>query len=359
MAMKLFLKNPVRVQRIRRTQRDILMDRYDPDSEALIVILTPGNDQVNGGILSIASIYQETSRLKDLHQSEVLLCTVPGEPLLLRYSQFRNENDIFEFSEVLRYFRSLEKLMIHIPEYAVERFSENITDNDRRRLRAVKNIHINMMLQNYTLLPDQEALQRLAGFGKLTCTTAHERYSSLETRERLGIPLHKLSVWNSPELYERMPYSRKKNLMIASPDPNPHRKDVLKAISTALPSLEVVTIQNLRYEEFRKLAIDAKWALTFGEGLDGYFLETIFSGGVGFAVYNPIFFTQDFGELETVYSSYEVMKSKISSDVSRLNRQEEFTEYHARQHALCSKYYNRSRYLENLRLFYEGRYSFP
>jgi hypothetical protein len=44
----------------------------------------------------------------------------------------------------------------------------------------------------------------------------------------------------------------------------------------------------------------AKWSLTFGEGLDGYFAATIFSGGNSLAVFNERFFTPAFATMQTV-----------------------------------------------------------
>lgn len=357
-ARDLLLRNPVRNHRIRSTQRRLL-DGFARDTEKVIVILTPGLDIINGGILSIASVFEETRKLKDLHKSEVLLCTVPGEPLLLRYTKFRNNNDLFEFSEVLRYFENLHEMMIHIPEYCIKRVLDNLTEEDKERLKRIETLRINVLLQNISMLPDLRYLRSLARLGRLTCTTAHARYSSLETREKLGIPVHRLSVWNSPELYDRKPYAQKQDLMIVSPDSNPHRAEVMDTISRDLPSLRVVTIRNMPYEKYREMVARAKWALTFGEGLDGYLLETIFSGGVSFAVYNSSFFTPDFKGLKTIYRNFDAMKSSIYSDITQLDEDNEFRQYQTKQHDLCAKYYNRAQYLENLRLFYEGRYTYP
>jgi len=358
-AVDLRLRNPFRAFRIRSVQKRLLEAVFDPNTEKLVIILTPGRDEINGGVLSIASIFRETRELKNVHQSEALLCTVPGEPLLMRYTKFKNDNDLFELSMVLRYFSNLKEAIIHVPEYCIKRLVENLTEEDWQRLRNIKSLHINIMLQKMTVLPDLKYLKSLGEIGKLTCTTAHAQYSSLETRQRLDIPLHKLSVWNSPELYERKQYAQKENLMIVSPDPNPHRAEVMDTISRDLPSLRVVTIRNMPYEEYRETVARAKWALTFGEGLDGYLLETIFSGGVSFAVYNSTFFTPDFGEFKTIYSTYNALKSSICSDITQLDEENEFTQYQSNQHNLCAKYYNRAQYLENLRLFYEGRYTFP
>jgi len=53
--------------------------------------------------------------------------------------------------------------------------------------------------------------------------------------------------------------------------------------------LSVQIIRNLTYDQYKSLVSRAKWALTFGEGLDGYFIEPVFSGAIAFAVYNEQF----------------------------------------------------------------------
>jgi hypothetical protein len=61
----------------------------------------------------------------------------------------------------------------------------------------------------------------------------------------------------------------------------------------------------MTYQEYKATISKAKWALTFGEGLDGYFVEPIFSGDSSFSVYNPSFFIEDSWSLRTVYRDYD------------------------------------------------------
>jgi hypothetical protein len=129
-------------------------------------------------------------------------------------------------------------------------------------------------------------------------------------------------------------------------------------IARQLPQLRIQIVQNLRYEEFKKVAAQSKWALTFGEGLDGYFVETIFSGGVSFAVYNSRFFTEDFKPLRTVYDSYETLYKRICADIKELDNEMAYTDYQNKQYELCCKYYKYEEYINNLELFYKGQYTY-
>ena len=352
-------RNPLYKHKTKKLQNKLLHDGYSTEIQKMIIFFTPGNDTVNGGILSITSIYSETKKINNIHGSEVIMCTVPGEHLLLKYTNFENQNFIYTFSEVLSYFQNLQELMIHIPEYAVEKFLKNCSNYDKLRLNEIKSVHINIMLQNIDLLPNEIYIKKLGKLGNLTCTTAHERYSNSEIREKVGCPLHKLSVYISPEQYNEKTYVEKENLMIVSPDRHPKKSAILDLIARQFPQLKVQIINNLTYKQYKNVISKAKWALTFGEGLDGYFIETIFSGGVAFSVYNERFFSDDFRSLRTIYPDYDVFTDKICSDIKDLDNEIRFMNYHKIQNDLCCRYYDYNNYINNLALFYKEEYTIP
>ena len=359
---RLLIRNPIKERKIRLAQQRLLRENYSPETEKLIVVLTPGYDIVNGGILAISAIYEETTKLKHIHGAEVIMCTMPGHPSLLRYTKFDNQNYIYRFSQVLSYFQSLRNLMIHIPVIYIHLFLRNITNEERLRLSKIRNVHINLMIMNITLLKALDPIEyinELKQFGKVTCTTAHEQYTTSEIRGKLGIPLHKLSVWVSPEQYNKERYTGKENLMVVSPDRHPKKAEVLSLLARQLPQLKIQIIENLTYDEYKNVISRAKWALTFGEGLDGYFVESIFSGGVSFSVFNPNFFTTDFKSLRTVYGNYDIMCEQLFSDMKDLDNEVNYNGYQKKQYDLCCKYYNYEQFITNLELFYKGEYTFP
>ncbi len=169
--------------------------------------------------------------------------------------------------------------------------------------------------------------------------------------------MHKFSVWISPEKYYFKQFSQKENLIIVSPDKHPLREKIISKLSL-ISGLKVQVIQNLTYEQYKQTISRAKWAITFGEGLDGYIIEPIFSGAIGFAVYNEQFFTPDFKELYTVYPTYEVMVSKILDDISKLSDSQAFTDYQSRQYSICSRHYDHTNYTNNIEAFYNKEYTF-
>jgi hypothetical protein len=229
---------------------------------------------------------------------------------------------------------------------------------DHARLIKIRNTHFNILLQSIEHVPAEKYVNILKKMGKVTCTTAHEKYSTLEIREKLGVPLHKLSTFVSPEKYAKTEYSMKENLMIVSPDVHPEKTGILRMIAERFPQIRIQLIKNMTYEEYKRVISRAKWALTFGEGLDGYFVETAFSGGISFSVYNPRFFTEDFRSLRTVYDNYDVLKERICNDIKYLDDKTVYAAYQKEQHELCHRYYRYEEYIKNIELFYREKYTF-
>jgi hypothetical protein len=345
-------------RQIRRRQSELLQQNYRKDAKKLIIFLTPGVDLVNGGVLSIASLFEETKRLKQVHQSESILCTYPSDPALLKYTKFENNNFLYNFSQVLAYFNNLEALIIHIPEHYIYRFNLFITNKNRLQLGKIKNVQINILIQNWDFLPSNKYIRAMGKLGRLTSTTAHTKYSTIELRNRLGFPLHKLSVYVSPEQYSRRPYGEKENLLIVSPDVHSRKTEILSLIHHKLPELQIKIIQKMTYEQYKQTILRAKYALTFGEGLDGYFVEPVFSGAISFSIYRPEFFTKEFQPLRTVYSNYDVLAKNICSDFKYFDNPEAFNAFQEQEFDLCAKEYNHVNYVKNLELFYKSKYTF-
>ncbi len=134
---------------------------------------------------------------------------------------------------------------------------------------------------------------------------------------------------------------------------------MLQQIARAHPQLEIRIVHNLSYEEYKALVSRGKWALTFGEGLDGYFAETIFSGGNSFAVFNERFFTPAFAALETVYPPWEVLQERMLVDLQRLDEPIAYDRCWRQAYDLLTSLYSTDQFRENLRAFYRREHTFP
>lgn len=352
---KFFYDLPGKISR--RLRRWTLTCAASVRTRRLIVFLTPGYELRSGGVLSIAAIYRESETLQHLHRAKVVLCAAPGDPFFFKYSWFENNNYILDLEMLLKCCRNLDYLQLHIPEFMVNRVMGWL-DASPALKRKVRELHLNVMLQNIDLVNGQN-LEALKRFGQVTCTTAHESYTNEAMRESLGVSLHRLSILYGPERFTLATYEEKESLMIVSHDDHPLKEQVLQQIAQALPDLKIEVVRGLSFENYLELVRRAKWSLTFGEGLDAYFGDQVFSGGVSFAVFNERFFTPAFAKLETVYPSWEVLMNKIVADITRLDEPEAYRRCWREAYDLLSQIYSTERFRENLRMFYRGEYTFP
>lgn len=308
--------------------------------------------------MAISAYHRESLALRAIHRAKVVMCTVPGEPNLFRHTWFENDDYLLNLESVLRKCSDLDYLLLHIPAYAVDQVADWLVNSAPDLLTNIKDVHLNIMVQNIDNLRGKN-IPALKQFGRVTGTTSHEGYTTLTTREEFGVPLHRLSVCNGPERYHVSGYEKKDPLLIVSPDHHPLRDQLIQHLAQARPELTIRIIKDLDYEEYMRLTRRAKWSLTFGEGLDGYFVETVYSGGVAFAVFNSRFFTAPFANLENVYDSWESLIEHIATDMARLDEPAAYKKCWQESYDLLGELYSVEQFRENLRQFYRGQYTFP
>ncbi len=349
---------------IRRQQNLLLRQHYDKDASRLIIFVIPGSDwatgkdKISGGTISIVSICEITRTLEKIHHAQTIMCTMREDHLLLQHTMFENDTFVFRFEQLADYFGNVKNVMIHLAEFRAGHFIGSLSAKDRKWLKGMDMVHINIMNQNIQLMPSSGEIERLKAFaGKVTMTTAHQKYCSLHNRNYYGVPIHKLSVWISPEQYQFRKWADKENLLVVSPDEHPMKKDIMHLLEN-IPELKVQIIRNLTYAQYKGLVSRAKWSLTFGEGLDGYLIEPVFSGAIGFAVYNEHFFTADFRDLPGIYSSYELLAQQIVKDIVLMNNERTFMTYQRQQFEICALHYSKEQYQRNIAAFYNGEYTF-
>lgn len=325
-------------------------------SNRAVIFLVPGKDKVNGGILSISSLAEESLTLRAVHGGEVVVCPAPGDRPLLGFTQFDNPHELVDLAAFVQALRPGAEVLIHVPEIHVNRAGH--FEALRLRERGI-DARFNILLQNVDLLPRRDDVRRLQALGPVTATTAHKAYSDEATAQAIGCPIHHLSVWLCPERFERTDAPLKERLIMVSPDRHELRHAVLERLSRQLPDYRFEVVRKLTYRRYRALASRARFALTFGEGLDGYFIETIFSGGVGVAVYNDRFFTPKFRGLPCVYDSWDELRERFADDVRRLDAPGAYAAAQSRQFDVTASEYRRDEYLANLRAFYEANFAAP
>jgi len=357
-------KRAKREATVRRNQDKFLADHYPANARKLIIFfldsadLDTGKEAVSGGLLSIHSILEETIRLKEWHDAEVLLCTVEGAYLYFEFSTFATDKRVLRYEQLEKYFRSAEEIIAHIPEFMVEYVLGQLQQGRLGYLTSRK-LHINILNQNIRLMPSAEIVAQLRPYTEtLTQTTAHERYATAHKRAQYGIPLHHFSTFIAPERYTFRPYEHKERRIAFSPDDAGKNAIVIEELRKELPEYEIVVIGGMTYEQFKEFISRTKFTFTFGEGLDGYYCETVLTGGICFAVFNEEFFTPDFATLETVHKGFEALVENCVQQIRQMDRAENFAGVNRKQFNLLTDHYKFSTYQDNIRKFYLKEYTF-
>src|SRR5215813_6118792 len=138
----------------RQVTRGVIAQAVARGTRRLIIFLTPGHDGPSGGTLSIAWTYRESQLLSELHGAKVAICTIPGEPPLLKYTWFENSNYLLDLEGLLSCCNELDYLLIHIPEYAVNQVADWL-DAYEPKLRNIKELHLNVMVQHIDIMHGQ------------------------------------------------------------------------------------------------------------------------------------------------------------------------------------------------------------
>lgn len=346
-------------------------NRRISNSKKLILFFVPQEvDNVSGGILSICTIYKEILNLKEIHNANVIASFLPNvKGLNYRYTKFDNEIVIYDFDEILQLFNNLESLEVHVPDYMVPLFNvKNIQlDSFFNWSNSATVFKINILNQNDLLMPDLKYIEGLKDITKnVSMTVAHEKYATLERRNYYNVPLHLFSPWLSPTPYIEKKHSKKENIIVLSPDDIDRvptntkisKEQIVSKIKESLPNYEIIVIENMSYDEYKKTIAKSKFTITFGEGLDGYFIESILSGSVSFAVYNELFFTKIFKNLPSVYPSFDVLFDKIINDIKYYDNSKIYDEYNTELKQIVNKIYSHKRLSNNVKEYYLGNIDF-
>jgi hypothetical protein len=352
----------IREIQIRKNQaREI--KNFNRDANKLIVFFVPGADYItgketiSGGLISIVSLAEESRKIfSDDTSTEVICCTYFGDHLLFELTTFENTTPVLEYRQLPRYFRNTSSIILHVPELFVEDFYFNQLANLKF---DIENLQLNILNQNIDLMPQDNIVSMTRGkFKQVTITTAHKKYCTSGFREQYNVPLHLLSVWISPEKYIRTPFTEKKDLILFSPDDFDLTREIIELIKTKLPQFETRIINGLSYNQYKELIGEAKFVITTGEGLDAYFIETYFSGGVAYALKNRNFFDEKYLDLPCLFENKANSGNELLYSIEKYNNPVNYsflTESVA--NLLCGDY-SSTLYQDNIRKFYKKEFTY-
>lgn len=324
-------------------------ERFAPDIRRFAIFVVPGWDIVNGGNMSICSIAAETGRMLAGRGVSVAVCTAYAQPRMLRFTKFDNDVELFAFEDMLAWFPAGSEVLVHVPELLV---GMSVADHlDAYRARPDLKWRFNILLQNVKHIPSRRDVEALQELGPTTATIAHKASSALA--EQLGCPIHYLSWFISAEDFHRVGYAAKKKLMVISPDKHPAKVAIVRRMAEALPDHKLIEIRKMTYQQYKEVIRDAKFMFTFGEGLDGYFVESIFSGAIGMAIFEDRYFTPEFRDLPGVFRDGETAAADVANFLRSADNEASYTAIAQRQYDLLAKIFRRDAYQANLRTFYE------
>ena len=335
----------------------------DPKTEKLILFFIPGagyysgKESISGGLISIISLAQETAKIFEGSNTKTLCATYYSQHLIYNITSFENKSVILSPKLIEHYFKFVKSLVLHIPELYVEDFVLNQLNN--KWLNKIQNVHINILNQSIQLMPEMDAIEELKKqFNICTITTAHTKYCNLFYRKKFGVPTHLLSVWISKENYIDLNYRVKENLILFSPD-NPELSGLLIGnLKKSLRQFNYQIIQGLKYEDYKELICRAKFVITTGEGLDAYFIETYFSGGVSLAIKNTNFFDDKYLNLPCLFDDDTDISEFLVSRITEFDNDKRYHTINQLVTSLLTTDYSYENYIQNLIQFYKQEYTY-
>lgn len=296
---------------------------------SMVVFFIPVTQKVAGGTLQMFTLNRLTREIYKNTDTTSLLCWLPGKGKhFYRFEGFNNNETVFSIEMLLKNCAPNCKLLFHVPEYTVEHFFNYFGNERLKRLRSENRLRINILNQNIDSMISPNYIKKLKEqFPDITITAGNPAWVSDFEKSRMNCPIYPLPTWYYPDDAPWQPYESKNNLLIVSPDRVPNKDKILNTIRKSLPNLQIKIIQKMKYEEYLSYERSAKWSLTFGEGLDGYFYGPVLRGGIAFAVRNGTFNLPGLTCLKTVYDDYEAMAEGIVADIQDLDTKEKYEKY--------------------------------
>ena len=332
------------------------------DCKKIILFMMTPDDVISGGLMSIAGMYEILKEIKGDRFDDVVAINLPWrtDDLLYQFSLFDTDLRMFRYDHLQALFPNVEEMLIMIPEIYIKDFGEYLKKNPDSYFLQGRKVHLNVMDQNIELMPFEIYIDTMKTyFDEVTQTVAHKKYCTQHFREVYDVPSH-LLIPPIRKKFTVRPYEEKEEIFAYSYDLNPYKNSVINAIKKKYPNMRFVEIIGLKFRDYLELISKAKWVMSFGEGLDGYFSEPYYSGTISFSVWNERFFTEAYHGLPTVFEDYDDTVARITDVMAALDNKEDYErtveqvrEVHKKDYAL------KESPEDQLESFLQKRYDFP
>ena len=351
------------MQALYRIRQEAQADRilpYDNTIERIMLILVSPEDAISGGIMSFYGIYHLSRKMSGIHGRTVIAATIPGDTTHAGFTMFKNDMPVLRYDLVMRRIHHVRDVLLMVPEIYVQPYLKYLSENTEDPLFQAERRQLNIMNQKIEIMPEPDVIEEMKlYFPHITQTVAHYKYCTQHERDYYGIPMHLLLPPIIKE-FTLLPYEKKENIFAYSYDEQPWKKKLLEALKAAFPELVFTEIKGMSFDEYLGLIHRAKWCMTFGEGLDGYFSEPYQAGGISFAVWNDAYFTERYKNLPTVLPSADTVAEDLTARMRQLDNKEEYERVSALVREVHGQEYANGRTSEDQLLdFFENRLDYP
>ena len=333
---------------------------YDNTIQKIMLILVSPEDAISGGIMSFYGIYHLSQEMCSIHGRTVISATIPGDTTHAGFTMFKNDMPVLRYDLVTRRFLHVRDALVMVPETYVQTYLKYLSENTEDPLLHAEKRQLNIMNQKIEIMPEPDVIEEMKlYFPYITQTVAHYKYCTQHERDYYGIPMHLLLPPIIKE-FTLLPYEKKENLFAYSYDEQPWKKKLLDTLKAEFPDLKFIEIKGISFDDYLALIHRAKWCMTFGEGLDGYFSEPYQAGSISFAVWNDAYFTERYKKLPTVLPSAETVIQDLPALMRKLDNKEEYERVSALVRRVHGEEYAAERTSRDQLIdFFENRFDFP
>lgn len=289
------------------------------ETHTLVIFFNVMKIVISGGMLSIDRFVKHSVSISNSNNFDVVQSNLPLNNACITNPFFDYSSEPIDFNYIVKYTKP-QKLIINIPECFIPIFIEEITEEQYLWLWSIPKLYINILNQSDELMPAQPFIEELRTLcnNNLTITAAHQRYCTKEKSKQYNCPIYLLTPF-LPE-FIRTPFDQKEKIIVLSPDENKYKQKVIDKLKTNLPDYKIVTVKEMKLNDYKKLISKAMFTITFGEGYDGYFIEPYLSDSISFSIRNATFFPKNFADVSTVYNTWEDLIQNITIDIRKYER---------------------------------------
>ncbi|MGY8640250.1 MAG: sulfotransferase [Verrucomicrobiales bacterium] len=329
-------------------------------AQNLFIFLVPGRAFVNGGVRSFhlhAETFESIGEKCMKGGAASILVSFDESETHFKNPFFRSGRRVVSSKVFLKEFADLssKNVILNIPPIYLIDFKGTALYGSEA-LGSCGNLIVNILNQNNRNMPPAEDFDYLKTFN-LTQTVAFQANCNERQATLCETPVHFLPPIDGREFTPRT-FLEKEFKVVVSPDRIEQRGEILDEIHKC--GVKIFEIQHMPYEEYLEVLGGSRFCLTLGEGFDYYFVESFFTGGVAFAIYDEYFFPDEsYLELLTVFRDVDDLLKNIKTVIEKLSDEDQYQKYNSQVQRILRKQLNHENYCNQVQKYLEANYDIP